>query len=73
MKFLCGTDTYWFGIFVLAEIRPGSEISIQEIQENLKNLYEYNVMLREKLVSTRSTIHDLKSNASALSSDDRPQ
>ncbi|GJY87849.1 hypothetical protein Tco_0502477 [Tanacetum coccineum] len=51
------------------EMRPGSEISIAEIQENLKNLYEYNVMLREKLVATQSTIHALTSKNSASSSD----
>ncbi|PWA50544.1 hypothetical protein CTI12_AA472500 [Artemisia annua] len=51
------------------EMRPGSEISIAEIQENLKNLYEYNMMLREKLVSTQSTIHALTSKDSGSSSD----
>lgn len=54
---------------MLAEMRPGSEISIAEIQENLKNLYEYNMMLHEKLVSTQSTIHALTSKDSASSSD----
>ncbi|KAJ0547132.1 hypothetical protein HanIR_Chr08g0368671 [Helianthus annuus] len=49
----------------------GIEISIPEIQKNLKNLYEYNMMLREKLVSTRSTIHALTSNSSASSSDQK--
>ncbi|MFS7962030.1 hypothetical protein Hanom_Chr08g00721861 [Helianthus anomalus] len=51
----------------------GIEISIPEIQKNLKNLYEYNMMLREKLVSTRSTIHALTSNSSASSSDQKHQ
>lgn len=55
------------------EIKPGSEISIPEIQKNLKNLYEYNLMLREELVSTRSAIHALTSKASASSSDQRHQ
>ncbi|KAI3517846.1 hypothetical protein L1887_17066 [Cichorium endivia] len=55
------------------EIMPGSEISIPEIQKNLKNLYEYNVMLREQLVSTRSAIRALTSKASASSLDQRHQ
>lgn len=55
------------------EIMAGSEISIPEIQKNLKNLYEYNVMLREKLVSTRSAIRALTSKASASSLDQRHQ
>nr|XP_043611166.1 uncharacterized protein LOC122582790 [Erigeron canadensis] len=53
------------------EIRPGSDISISEIQKNLKNLYEYNVMLHEKLVITQSTINALTSKASESSSDQR--
>ncbi|KAI7726035.1 hypothetical protein M8C21_006600 [Ambrosia artemisiifolia] len=54
------------------EMRAGMEISIPEIQKNLKNLYEYNMLLREKLVSTQSTIHALTSKASA-SSDQKHQ
>ncbi|KAI3773942.1 hypothetical protein L1987_48481 [Smallanthus sonchifolius] len=53
------------------EFKAGSEISIPEIQKNLKNLYEYNMLLREKLVSTRSTIKALTSKASASSSSDQ--
>ncbi|KAI3802353.1 hypothetical protein L1987_30484 [Smallanthus sonchifolius] len=47
------------------EFKAGSEISIPEIQKNLRNLYEYSMLLREKLVSTRSTIKALTSKASA--------
>lgn len=43
----------------------GSEISIPEIQKNLENIYEYNMMLREKLVIAQSMIHTLTSKASA--------
>ncbi|KAL8234221.1 hypothetical protein R6Q59_020321 [Mikania micrantha] len=52
------------------ETRAGSTT---EIQKNLKNLYEYNVLLRETLVRTRSTIHALTSKASASSSDRKYQ
>ncbi|XP_071691221.1 uncharacterized protein [Rutidosis leptorrhynchoides] len=55
------------------ETRPGSEVSISEIEKNLKNLFEYNVMLREKLITTQSTIHDLTSKASTSSSNHRHQ
>ncbi|KAK1414886.1 hypothetical protein QVD17_30647 [Tagetes erecta] len=48
-----------------AEIRADSEVSIPEIQKNLKKLYEYNMLLRERLVSTRSTIHALTSKSSS--------
>lgn len=50
------------------EIKAGSEISILDIQKNLKNLYDYNMMLREKLVITQSAIHALTSKASSSSS-----
>ncbi|XP_024991042.1 uncharacterized protein LOC112525236 [Cynara cardunculus var. scolymus] len=53
------------------EMRAGSKISIPEIQKNLENIYEYNVMLREKLVIAQSTIQALTSKASASSSSDQ--
>ncbi|XP_076938023.1 uncharacterized protein LOC143605980 [Bidens hawaiensis] len=52
------------------EMKVASEISIPEIQKNLKDLYEYNMLLRDKLVSTQATIHALTSKASASSSDE---
>lgn len=52
-------------VFLLAEIKPGSELSASEIQKNLQNLYEYNVMLREELIVAQSMLHTLTSKASA--------
>ncbi|KAI3735760.1 hypothetical protein L6452_15272 [Arctium lappa] len=52
------------------EMRAGSEISIPEIQKNLENIYEYNMMLREKLTIAQSRIHALTTKASASSSSD---
>lgn len=39
----------------LADFKPGSEIDMSDIQKNLQNLYEYNVMLREKLLAVYSS------------------
>ncbi|RVX07387.1 hypothetical protein CK203_022539 [Vitis vinifera] len=35
----------------LPNFKPGTEIDMSDIQKNLQNLYEYNVMLREKLLA----------------------
>lgn len=37
-----------------AEFGDSSEISMNDIQRNLQKLYEYNVMLREKLQASLS-------------------
>jgi len=39
-----------------AEFKDGSEMDLTDIQKNLKNLYEYNVMLRDKLLATQSLL-----------------
>lgn len=49
------------------ELEAGSEIEISDIQKNLKSLYEYNVMLREKLVAAQLLLHTLaKKSASPI-------
>ncbi|KAA8538913.1 hypothetical protein F0562_025605 [Nyssa sinensis] len=52
------------------EFKAGSEINMSDIQKNIQDLYEYNAMLREKLVATQSTLHALtiKASSSALES-----
>ena len=51
--------------FVFAEFKAGSEISMSDIKKNFQSLYEYNVMLREKLVSTESMLQSLTTKASS--------
>lgn len=48
-----------------SEIKPGSEISVSEIQKDLKDLYDYNLMLREELIRAQSMLHTLTSKAGA--------
>ncbi|GFS30159.1 hypothetical protein Acr_00g0010500 [Actinidia rufa] len=47
------------------EFKAGSEISMSDIKKNFQSLYEYNVMLREKLVSTESMLQSLTTKASS--------
>lgn len=35
----------------MLDFKPGTDIDMSDIQKNLQNLYEYNVMLREKLLA----------------------
>ncbi|CAJ1822226.1 unnamed protein product [Sphenostylis stenocarpa] len=42
-------------------IKDGSEMDLSDIQKNLKNLYEYNVMLRDKLIATQSLLNSSSS------------
>ncbi|XP_030971565.1 uncharacterized protein LOC115991783 isoform X1 [Quercus lobata] len=49
------------------ELEAGSEMEISDIQKNLRSLYEYNVMLREKLVAAQLLLHALaKKSASPI-------
>lgn len=36
-------------------------MDLSDIQKNLKNLYEYNVMLRDKLLATQSLLNSSSS------------
>lgn len=40
-----------------AELKDPSEMDMSDVQRNLRSLYEYNVMLREKLVEAQSLFH----------------
>jgi len=46
---------------LLAELDGGSNADMSDIQKNLQNLYEYNALLRDKLVHTQSMLHALTS------------
>ncbi|KAL3838550.1 hypothetical protein ACJIZ3_023141 [Penstemon smallii] len=45
-------------IGLFEEFGSSTEPSMIDLQKNLQNLYEYNVMLREKLIAAQATIHD---------------
>ncbi|KAM7497655.1 hypothetical protein LguiA_022069 [Lonicera macranthoides] len=47
----------------LLEGRSGSEMSVKDMEKNLEKLFEYNVMLREKLVIAQSMLHSLTTKA----------
>ncbi|KDP23302.1 hypothetical protein JCGZ_23135 [Jatropha curcas] len=46
------------------EFKGGSEVDISDIQKNLQNLYNYNVVLREKLLATQTLLHNMASKSS---------
>ncbi|KAL9234886.1 hypothetical protein vseg_009702 [Gypsophila vaccaria] len=43
----------------LSEYNENSQVDMSDIQKNLQSLYEYNAMLREKLVNTQSMLRNL--------------
>ncbi|XP_015875694.3 uncharacterized protein LOC107412429 [Ziziphus jujuba] len=47
------------------ELKDDSEMDMYDIQKNLKSLYEYNVMLREKFIAAQSLLNDLASKSSS--------
>ncbi|CAK9168393.1 unnamed protein product [Ilex paraguariensis] len=47
------------------EFKADSEIRMADLQKHLQSLYEYNVMLREKLIATQSLLHALTRRASS--------
>ncbi|XP_041020599.1 uncharacterized protein LOC121262267 isoform X1 [Juglans microcarpa x Juglans regia] len=49
----------------ILELKPSSEMDMSDVHENLRSLYEYNVMLREKLVATQSLLNVLAMKSSS--------
>lgn len=47
------------------ELKDVSEMDMYDVQKNLKSLYEYNVMLREKIVGIQSMLHELATKSSS--------
>lgn len=45
--------------FSNADFNDSSDIDMSNILKNMKSLYEYNVFLREKLLSTQSEVRAL--------------
>lgn len=48
-----------------AECKGGSEMDMSDVKKNLENLYEYNAMLREKLLAAQSLLHSSSSQHSS--------
>ncbi|KAL5769697.1 hypothetical protein ACOSP7_013851 [Xanthoceras sorbifolium] len=46
-------------------LKPESEVEMSDIQKNFQCLYDYNVMLREKLVAAQSSLHALAAKSSS--------
>ena len=42
-----------------ADFKHSSDIDMSDVLKNIKSLYEYNVFLREKLLSTQSEVRAL--------------
>lgn len=64
MSLLIGQYTLIY-CFSVAEFKAGSEMDMSDIQKNLTSLYEYNVMLREKLLAAQSSLHALATKSSS--------
>ena len=58
-------------MLAVAESNGSSTIDMSDIQKSLRNLYEYNVMLRDKLVDTQSTLRALTAKNPSLASENQ--
>lgn len=47
-----------------AEFKDGSDIDMSDILKNIKSLYKYNLILREKLLTTESEVRALATKSS---------
>ncbi|KAK4721763.1 hypothetical protein R3W88_011996 [Solanum pinnatisectum] len=53
----------------LLELQAADHVSMTNLQKDLQNLYEYNMMLREKLIAAQSMLHSLANKESTLAID----
>ncbi|KAH7571362.1 hypothetical protein JRO89_XS04G0029100 [Xanthoceras sorbifolium] len=54
-----------FLLVLTSLLKPESEVEMSDIQKNFQCLYDYNVMLREKLVAAQSSLHALAAKSSS--------
>ncbi|KAH9734490.1 hypothetical protein KPL71_017392 [Citrus sinensis] len=54
-------------------LKDDSEIEISDIQKNFQRLYDYNMMLRDKLVATQSSLHALAAMSTSPVSESQTQ
>lgn len=50
-------------------MQAADHISMANLHKDLQNLYEYNMMLRDKLIAAQSMLHSLANKESTLASD----
>ncbi|KAE9592206.1 hypothetical protein Lal_00046432 [Lupinus albus] len=48
------------------ECTSGSEMDMSDVQKNLRSLYEYNVMLRDRLIADQSLLHSSSKRSSRI-------
>ncbi|XP_027772315.1 uncharacterized protein LOC107017673 isoform X4 [Solanum pennellii] len=53
----------------LLKLQAADHVSMTNLQKDLQNLYEYNMMLREKLIAAQSMLHSLAIKESTLAAD----
>lgn len=58
-------------MLAVAESNGSSTIDMSDIQKSIRNLYDYNVMLRDKLVDTQSTLRALTTKNPSLASENQ--
>ncbi|KAM3359583.1 putative protein isoform X1 [Capsicum galapagoense] len=51
------------------KLQVADHISMTNLQKDLQNLFEYNMMLREKLIAAQSMLHSLANKGSTLAAD----
>ncbi|XP_060183538.1 uncharacterized protein LOC132613514 [Lycium barbarum] len=51
------------------KLQAADNISMTNLQKELENLYEYNIMLKEKLIAAQSMLHTLANKESTLAAD----
>lgn len=52
---------------MFAEFKAAGEISVTDLQKSLKDMYDYNVILRDKLIAAQSILHALSEKKSSPS------
>lgn len=57
--------------FFTSELKDVSEMDMSDVQKNLKSLYDYNVMLREKFIAVQSMLHELATKSLPPANDNR--
>lgn len=65
------TDDQLIPPLSVPEFKAGSDMDMTDVQKNIMLLYEYNAMLREKLVATHSMLRDLVTESSSAMSRDK--
>lgn len=63
--------SYAWNFHFIAEFKNDSEVDMSDVKRNLERLYEYNLMLREKLVAGKPLLHSTSSRHSSEGNSDK--